>query len=92
MSKSRVSGGKIFGRIKIGRCWRLCAYGDAVYGGYHCDKRKPSQIPRMPPIAVVNTEIREKVPAPQRLGMNPPTVEPTAIKIMIIDLELTQRV
>ena len=47
-------------------------------------------MPAIPPIAVRTTEEREKKPAPHKLGINPPIVEPTTMPIQMIDLELTE--
>ncbi len=44
-------------------------------------------MPAMPPTAVKTTDDNEKKPAPHKLGMNPPMVEPTNIPIQISDLE-----
>jgi hypothetical protein len=48
---------------------------------------KPSQIPSIPPTAVKNTEDMDKKPAPQRVGINPPMVEPINMKTQIRDFE-----
>ncbi len=45
-------------------------------------------MPAMPPMAVSMTEVIEKKLSPQRVGMNPPIVDPTIMKRKIIDFEL----
>ena len=82
-----MHGGKIFGQIKIGDPVKK-----RIENVYQFVIRKPIQIPVNPPIAVVSTEDKENALAPQRVGMNPPTTEPIAIKIIMIDLGLIQRV
>ncbi len=47
----------------------------------------PNQIPKNPPIAVKIIPENDKNPAPQRLGINPPIVEPKNIPIQIKDFE-----
>lgn len=48
----------------------------------------PSQIPPNPPSALKMTPHNENAPAPQRLGINPPIVEPTNSPSQIIFLSI----
>jgi hypothetical protein len=49
---------------------------------------KPSQIPIKPPTALKTIDEKEKKPAPQRLGIKLPIVEPTTMPIYIVDFLL----
>jgi hypothetical protein len=45
-------------------------------------------MPIIPPIAVKNIEDTSNNPAPHKVGIKPPIVEPIAMKIQIVDFEL----
>ena len=47
---------------------------------------KPNKIPKMPPMALVNTEIYENIPAPKKAGIYPPIIEPIIIPKKTKDL------
>jgi len=58
----------------------------------YSDILNPSQIPANPPTAVKIIDEKDSKPAPHKLGINPPMVEPTNIPTQMSEFEFIQNI